>query len=433
MARIVVVGGGFAGMATAARLAKLGHSVQVLERSATLGGALASESADGFTWDSGPTTTLLPAVVRDLFRKSGRPLEREVDLQPLDLVREHRFADGSVLALPGGSRATQLHAVEALGPGLGQQWVEHVASYGPTWELLRREWYERVWSADVEPRELRALLSSRRSLHTHLRKAFGDERLRLVAGHALLADGHDLRDVPAWAGLHIHLEQRFGTWTVPGGLAALGSALSQRLATRGVTVHTGTEVRDVVVRSGRAVAVATDAGEVDADVVVVAIDPHRLPALAAHVRKVRSTTPPAITHLGLEGQWPDLPHEIVLHGDPLAVVRTTGQAPAGATAWTLHVRGRARRDPLEVLAAHGLAVQGRVTVRVDHSPESSLQRWGGSPMGVLWRGARTAHERLGPRTPVPGVLAAGAHSTTGSGLPFAGLSAALVAAVVGPA
>ena len=130
MARVVVIGGGFGGMAAAARLAKLGHGVTLLERSAHLGGALSTVELDGFAWDAGPTSTLLPAVIRDLFRKSGRPLEREVDLQPLDLVREHRFADGSTLRLPGASRAAQLAAVDELGPGLGPQWVEHVAAYG---------------------------------------------------------------------------------------------------------------------------------------------------------------------------------------------------------------------------------------------------------------------------------------------------------------
>ena len=64
---------------------------------------------------------------------------------------------------------------------------------------------------------------------------------------------------------------------------------------------------------------------------------------------------------------------------------------------------------------------------------SIVEDWGGSPHGVEWQGARTARTRLGPRTPIPGVLAAGAHATTGSGLPFAGLSAALVAEVVGRA
>src|SRR6476469_9602506 len=145
-------------MAAAARLAKTGHDVTLLEQADSLGGALSTVELDGFAWDAGPTSTLRPAVIRDLFRKSGRPLEREVDLQPLDLVREHRFADGSRLSLPGGSRAAQLEAVDALGPGLGQQWVDHVASYGEVWELLRREWFERPYDADVAPRELTALL-----------------------------------------------------------------------------------------------------------------------------------------------------------------------------------------------------------------------------------------------------------------------------------
>ncbi len=142
MSRVVVIGGGLGGLASAARLAKLGHEVTLVERSASLGGALAEVSADGFAWDAGATYMLLPAVVRDLFRKSGRPLERELDLVPLDLVREHRFEDGTSVQLPGGSRAAQIAAFDGLGPGLGQQWVDHVASYAEDWEVLRRGYLE---------------------------------------------------------------------------------------------------------------------------------------------------------------------------------------------------------------------------------------------------------------------------------------------------
>src|ERR1700754_2966594 len=123
--RVAVVGGGFGGLASAARLAKLGHDVTLLERSDSLGGALGTVTADRFTWDAGPTYTLLPAVLRDLFRKSGRPLERELELVPLDIVREHRFEDGTVLALPAGSRSAQTAAVDTLGAGLGAQWTAY--------------------------------------------------------------------------------------------------------------------------------------------------------------------------------------------------------------------------------------------------------------------------------------------------------------------
>ena len=146
MARVVVIGGGFGGLASALRLAKLGHRVSVVEEG-ELGGALVPVTADGFAWDTAGHT-LLPAVVRDLFRKTGRPLERELELVQLDCVREHWFADGSALVLPVG-RAAQRQAFEELGPGLGQPWLHHVEAYADDWEALRRGYLEVPWEPDA--------------------------------------------------------------------------------------------------------------------------------------------------------------------------------------------------------------------------------------------------------------------------------------------
>lgn len=432
MSRVVVIGGGFGGLASAARLAKLGHEVTLLERSTTLGGALAPVSEGGFTWDAGATSTLLPAVIRDLFRKSGRPVERELDLVQLDVLREHRFEDGTAVTLPAG-RAAQIAAFDALDPGLGRRWVDHVASYADDWDVLRRNYLETPWDRDALPRELAARLGSREMLHKRLRRTFRDDRLRMVAGHPFVAEGHDLRNVPAWAGVRAYVEQRFGAWTITGGMAALATALGDRLVTRRVTVETGTAATDLVLRDGRVVAVRTASGDVDADVVVCAIDPRRLPALAGHVRRTMPAIPPVVSYLGLEGDVPDLPHEVVLHGDPVLVVRPGGTAPEGCTAWTVHGRGSLAEDLLSALARHRVDVRAHVVTRVDCSPRDLVERWGGSPMGVLWQGRATVLQRLGPTTPVPGVYAAGAHATPGGGLPFVGLSAALVAQAVGPA
>ena len=420
--RIVVVGGGFGGLASAVRLAKLGHDVTLVERSTGLGGALSSVTEDGFTWDAGPTYTLLPAVLRDLFRKSGRPLERELDLVPLDVVREHRFEDGSSVRVEVG-RAAQVTAFDELGPGLGQRWVDHVASYADDWEVLRRGYFENPWDPAAPPR----LFESREMLHKRLKRTFKDERLRLVAGHPFVAEGHDLRNVPAWMGVTAYVEQRFGAWTVPGGMARLGEVLAGRLATRGVTVLTGVEARDLVVREDRVAAVRTTTGDLDTDAVVCAIDPRRLPALAAYVARTMPAIPPVVVHVGLDGDPPDLPHELVLHGDPMLVVRAHGSE------LTVHGRGRLSEDVLRALARHRIDVREQVVARVDRSPRDQVEQWQSSPMGVLWQGRGTVRRRLGPRTPLAGVYAAGAHATPGAGLPFVGLSAALVAAEIGPA
>jgi UDP-galactopyranose mutase len=99
----------------------------------------------------------------------------------------------------------------------------------------------------------------------------------------------------------------------------------------------------------------------------------------------------------------------------------------------VHGRGKLAEDILRALARHKIDVRAQVVTRIDRSPRDLVERWGGSPMGVLWQGRATVRHRLGPTTPIQGVFAAGAHATPGGGLPFVGLSAALVAQAVGPA
>jgi phytoene dehydrogenase-like protein len=114
-------------------------------------------------------------------------------------------------------------------------------------------------------------------------------------------------------------------------------------------------------------------------------------------------------------------------------VRTGGRAPEGGHAWTVLGRGRLAEDLLVALARQRIDVRDHVVTRIDRSPRDLVDAWGGSPLGVLWQGRSTVRRRLGPDTPVPGVYAAGAHATPGAGLPFVGLSAALVAQAIGPA
>ena len=433
MARVVVVGGGFGGLASAARLAKLGHQVALLEAGSRVGGSLVPVEADGYRWDAASSYTLMPAVIRDLFRKSGRPVERELELVDQPIIREHHFEDGSHVQVPGGSRAAQLAAFDELEPGYGEQWCDYVASFTEDWELLRTGYAENPWHPDQASRPLRQLLDSREHLKRRLTKTFRDQRLRLVAAHPFTFSGHQPINVPAWMGLESYLEQTFGAWRVSGGMAGLAEALEGRLATRGVSVLTDTPALDLVVREGRVAAVQTAVGEVAADIVVCAIDPRRLPALQPHVTRTMPAIPPVTTYLGLSGEVPDVGAEAVFHGDPTIVVRTTGTAPEGGQAWSVFARGKLVEDMLIALQRVGLDIRDQVRVRLDRTPRALVEGWGGSPEGVLWQGRNTVRHRLGPTTPVPGVYAAGAHATPGSGLPFVGLSAAQVAISIGPA
>ena len=436
MARVVVVGGGFGGMAAAARLAKLGHEVTLLERSPRLGGAMSPVSENGFIWDAGPTSMLVPAVVRDLFRKSGRPLEAELgaELEPLDPLREHRFEDSTSVRITGGSRAAQLAAFEEMGKGLGQQWVDYVDSFADDWEVLRRHYFEEPWTPDALPK--------------------GGGGPAGQSGDAAQAPAPDLPRRPAVHGRRAPLRRRgsrvaqraclerparlpraeLGAWRVPasaGGMAGLTAALEARLATRGVTVVKDVEARDLVIRDG--------AGR-GADPRAATMTPTSWSARSTRagcppwrLRRPDDAGDPAGDPLPRpEGEVPDgaggrLPRR------PDAGGPHRRPAPAGGAAWTLIGRGKLAEDIVVALARKKIDVREQVETRIDRSPRDLVEEWGGSPLGVLWQGRGTLRNRLGPTTPIPNVYAAGAHAAPGSGLPFVGLSAALVAQTIGPA
>ena len=167
----------------------------------------------------------------------------------------------------------------------------------------------------------------------------------------------------------------------------------------------GTTAVDLRLQDGRVVAVDTDQGPVDADVVVCAIDPRGLPSLAPHVARTMPAIPPVVCHLGLSGDVPDLPHEVVLHGDPTLVLRTNGTAPEGGAAWTVLGRGRLSEDITVALARRGIDVRRQVEVRVDRSPRDQVEELAGSAYGMLWQGRATIDRKLARPRRTPGCTA----------------------------
>lgn len=457
MAEVVVVGGGLAGLAAAARLAKLRHRVTLIERNPTIGGALRGVERDGFRWDAGAATTTLPAVLRDLFRKSGRPLESYLDIQLSNPSRRHVFTDGAVVDLPTGSRAAQIAAVDAgLGDGTGLQWAAYVDQQADRWHLLRSLVLDDPRGGSrLSDREVVRQLDARTSLAQQLKRSLPDERLRAVVSSSFELAGSDPARVPAYAAVESYVERNFGLWQLPGGMAALIGALAARLSERGVDVRCRETVTRVMTRGDAAAGVETSAGHlVSADVVVCAVDPRVVfgqllaLSLAGKARRVfdaaRPVTPPCITHVGLRGALPDLPAETVLHGNPLIVIRqqlhplvsatheaTTG--PHSESAWTILQRGGHDVDVLATLASRGVDIRSQVVARVDRSPDEVVAETGGSSYGFEWDGWRASAKRAALTNPLPGLHLIGASMHPGSTIPYAAWGAAHVAERLGKA
>lgn len=115
MSRVIVIGAGISGLATAALAAQDGHDVTVLERLSQVGGRAATLEDDGFLFDTGPSWYLMPEVFDAFFRRFGTTAEQELDL--VDLTPSYRLFPGHVH--PSAAAETSSTADPASGdPGL---------------------------------------------------------------------------------------------------------------------------------------------------------------------------------------------------------------------------------------------------------------------------------------------------------------------------
>ena len=69
---IIVIGGGFGGLAAANRLVSQGHNVTLFDKRDKLGGRGYQYEINGFKFDGGPTVMTVPYMFDEIFELAGR-------------------------------------------------------------------------------------------------------------------------------------------------------------------------------------------------------------------------------------------------------------------------------------------------------------------------------------------------------------------------
>jgi UDP-galactopyranose mutase len=414
MARVVVVGGGFAGLSVSARLAKLRHEVVLLESSEQLGGRLRGHRVGEHVWQLSLDTVTLPGVLRDLFRKSGRTIDQVLDLVPTD-GRRHVFADKSSLHLPFGNRADQHDAITGLTGG-SDRWSPWLDGMADGWDVLRRSVIESLQPPD---RSVRRAVKGGQRLARRVPKALKDERLEALALDQIILEGDHPVFAPAFLAIDHYVERNFGRWRIEGGMPALADALATRLDERGVDVRLGIHVHELQLADGRATGVVTEsAGVVSADVVIWCAPrlPNPIPTPSG-----LPVIPASRTLVRLGPDAPPLPADVLAHSDPPVHLWNSG-----FDAWTIAHHNA--EDPLIALVRVGIDLRKHVLERHDLSPVDlvAMGAWGWQWQGWMTASSRPTHAYGGS------VYFAGANAHPGATIERIGSATAAIAERLGP-
>ncbi len=313
MSSVIVIGAGIGGLATAARLAKQGYQVTVLEKAAQPGGRTARLNLDRYRFDTGPTLLLMPALFAETYAALGERIE-SLDLIRLDPTYRVHFHDGSRIDLTSDLIAMR-EQLEAIEPGSFARFLAFVAEGRRHYELSLRYFVGRNFRSLAEyfsPANL-PLIFKLKALQKHASNTsryFRDRRLLAAFSFQNMYLGVSPYDAPATYSLLQYAELVEGVWYPRGGMYRVIESLEAIGAGLGVRFHYNAPVARIDVENGRAAGVTLDSGEtVRADIVIANADlPYVYRRLlpddgtAAKLEKKRYTSSALMFYWGVEGE-----------------------------------------------------------------------------------------------------------------------------------
>ena len=320
--RVIIIGAGPGGLATAMLLAKAGLEVTVIESQPRVGGRTSAIEGDGYRFDLGPTFFLYPQILEEIFTAVGCDLHREVPMKRLDPQYRLTFgAGGELLCVSDVER--MVAEIAKLAPADAPQFRRFMAYNRAKLEKLAPCLQTPFlgWTSLLQMRLLAVLpyLKPWKSLHAELAGFFRDPRLQLAFTFQSKYLGMSPFQCPSLFSILSFLEYEHGVWHPIGGCNALTRGMARVATEQGVTIRLSEPVEEILFDGRRAVGVRTATGELRADAVVVNADfGHAMTTLVPDrlrrrwtdktIARKRFSCSTFMLYLGIEGRYDQLMH-----------------------------------------------------------------------------------------------------------------------------
>ncbi len=334
MSTVVIIGGGIGGLASAALLARSGHSVTLLEAHDTLGGRAGSWQKDGFRFDTGPSWYLMPEVFDHFYRLLGTSADEQLELVTLDPGYRVYFEGQKEPMDISASRDENLALFERTQRKAGRRLEKYLDSAGFTYDLAKRYFLYTSFAKLgplLNPEVLRHLprLTTLllRPLSSLAASTVRDDRLRKILGYPAVFLGASPFKAPSMYHLMSHLDLADGVLYPIGGFARVIESIADLAVAEGVTIIRSARVTRIVVENGAATGVEyRDSRKhrhtLSADIVVSAADLHHTetellePEQQTYPQTYwdKATPGPSavLLYLGVRGELPELEHHTLL-------------------------------------------------------------------------------------------------------------------------
>ncbi len=281
MKRAIVIGSGFAGISAASFMAKAGWQVTILEKQSTAGGRARKFSAEGFTFDMGPSWYWMPDVFERYFNEFGYEVKDFYKLERLDPSYRVYWADGP-MDIPADYNSVR-KLFESIEEGSSIKLDKFLKEAAFKYEtginkLVHNPGLSIMEFMDLDLAKGLLKLDVFSSMKSHVQKYFTNQKLRQLLEFPVLFLGALAQHIPALYSLMNYADIKLGTWYPQGGMYSIVAAMQKVAEMQGVDFKFEHNVNKINVEGNKIKSIEADHnGQIQIflpDVVIGAADYH---------------------------------------------------------------------------------------------------------------------------------------------------------------
>ncbi len=270
--RMIVIGAGPGGLASAMLLASKGYKVDVYEKQPWVGGRNAELRLGEFTFDTGPTFLSMLHLVEELFEVTGRNLKDYMNAIELDPMYELIFEEEKLIMTRNNQEMKKQINEKFEGDGDGYE--RFMKETGKKLEALSPILQSKMDSyfGMVHPKVLKALpqLEVNKTLYDVLSRYFKDERLKMAFAFQSKYLGMSPWECPGAFSILSYMEHAYGIYHPIGGVNQLSQAMAKVVEELGGKIHTSTGVKKLWIENRKVKGVDLENGQrEEADEVII--------------------------------------------------------------------------------------------------------------------------------------------------------------------
>lgn len=269
--KVIIIGSGFGGLATAIRLANRGLDVELFEKRDKPGGRAYVYEINGFKFDGGPSLLTAHWMFDELFQEAGRRREDYVQFVPVNPFYRIFSPDGRRFDF-NNDPEFMLNQIEQFSPADKAGYQRLLAASRVMFEKGFHELSDRPFLhvsdlLKIAPHVLGQ--QSYRPVYPYVAGFIQDDFLRQAFSYyPMLAGGNPL-DTPSIYTLNYYLEREWGVYAALGGTGAIVAGLSRLFEELGGKLRLNTEVSEILVEGRKATGVRLGDGSIRrADLIV---------------------------------------------------------------------------------------------------------------------------------------------------------------------